>query len=115
MVLNQQGREIEKALNGNEWYVLASKGGGEKGRGSWWKAWRWWELGNVERGVYTWLKIRSASELERSPLPDPPPRELSHQLGLGSTLPTSFNPQGFPLFLISLVHPPSLYQDVGSF
>jgi hypothetical protein len=42
MVLNQQGREGKKALKGNEWYVLASKGGGEKGE--WWKAWRWLEL-----------------------------------------------------------------------
>jgi hypothetical protein len=42
--------------------VLASKGGDEKEE--WWNAWRWLELGKVERGVYTWLKVRSASELE---------------------------------------------------
>jgi hypothetical protein len=42
--------------------VLASKGGDEKEE--WWKAWRWLELGKVERGVYTWLKVRSATELE---------------------------------------------------
>jgi hypothetical protein len=31
MVLNQQGRKEEKALNESEWCVLASKGGGKKG------------------------------------------------------------------------------------
>jgi hypothetical protein len=40
--------------------------------------------------------LRSASELEHSPLPNPPPRELSHQVGLGPTPPSSFNPQVFP-------------------
>lgn len=55
----------------------------------------------VERGVYTWLNIRSASERE---LPEPPPRELSHQvgLGLGPTLPhLSLIPRTSPLFFTS--------------
>lgn len=101
MDLNQQGTKEEKALIGNEWCVLASKSGGEKGK--WWKAWRWLELGKVERGVYTWLKIRSAlppsSTIRLCPIRHR--ANFPTRSALVLPTPTSFIPQDspFPWFL----------------
>ena len=59
-------------------------------------------VGKVERGVYTWLKIRSGLSKARTfALSGPPPRELSHQVGLDPAHPTSSSfPQDTPFFIL---------------